>query len=283
MTTEAVATRDPLPVIQLDDQKIALIKRTIAKGATDDELQLFISQCRRTGLDPFARQIYCRKQWDSREGREVMSIGTSIDGFRVVAERTGKYVGQLGPFWCGKDGVWHDVWLHAEPPFAAKVGALRSDFKEPLWGTARYATYCQRKKDGSPTHTWFTMPDLMLGKCAEALALRRAFPQDLSGLYTSDEMGAVGNAAPPDLATPPPPSPVAPDPKDVTPPTEAELPSVDQWTKAFGDCKDLDDLKSCWAEEQKIHDRYAGEEQTALIRAKDKRKTVLMQEKGSLV
>jgi phage recombination protein Bet len=178
---------DVIPVhgtsLELSRDQVDLLKRTIAKDANDDEFALFLHLCKRSGLDPFARQIYAIK----RKGQLV--IQTSIDGYRLIADRTGLYAGSAAPLYDVDD---------AEHPNRALVtvyklvaGAARAFEAE-----ARWSEYAQ-VFSGKLGDMWEKMPYLMLGKCAEALALRKAFPQELSGLYTHDEMGQAESDARP--------------------------------------------------------------------------------------
>ncbi len=174
-----------LATLSFNQEQLDLIKTTIAPQArlTNNELAVFVEVCKRTGLDPFRRQIYAIKRKDNKSNTERVTHQTGIDGFRAIASRSGMYDGQLGPFWCGEDGLWHEVWLQAKPPAAAKVGVLRKGCREPFWAVARYGAYAD-----SNNNQWQIRPDVMLAKCCEALAIRKAFPEDVSGIYTNDEI-----------------------------------------------------------------------------------------------
>jgi phage recombination protein Bet len=156
-------------------EQTQLISTTIAPGCSPDELKLFAYACQRTGLDPFSRQIYAIK----RGGK--MTISSGIDGLRSIAERTGQLDGSSS-YWCGEDGVWVDVWISSKPPAAAKTIIYRKGCAHPFTATARFADF------NAGQGLWSKMPSVMIAKCSEAQALRRAFPADLSGVYSTDEM-----------------------------------------------------------------------------------------------
>lgn len=169
--------------IGFNEEQVAVIKKTIApEGTTDTELALFIQQCKRTQLDPFSRQIYATKI----QGK--LSVQATIDGFRLIAERSGDYQGQTIPLFMNKAGKWSEVWNEVGYPTASKVGVHKKGFIEPLYAIAKWDSYAQKTRDNKVAFMWAKMPEVMLAKVAEALALRKAFPNDLSGIYSQEEM-----------------------------------------------------------------------------------------------
>lgn len=164
--------------------QVDLIKTVIAKNATDDELKLFGTVCKRTGLDPFARQIYFQKYKD-QDGNERMTIITGIDGYRSTAAKTQQHA--------GTDDVVYEGVVKVEKvdaPEKATVTVYRfvNGQRVAFTATARWKEYYPGEKKG---FKWRQMPFLMLGKCAEALALRKAFPLELGGVYTPEEIEQI--------------------------------------------------------------------------------------------
>ena len=172
-------------------EQVDLIKRTICPDATEDELALFVQRCRSTGLDPFTGQIYLVK----RKGSPA-TMQTGIDGFRLVAQRTGERDGMDAPQWCGKDGIFHPIWTGSEPPVACSITVYRKGHSKGYPALAYWDFYAQTKAGGELNYMWSKGGPHMLAKCSEALALRQAFPNELSGLYTSDEMHQASEVTP---------------------------------------------------------------------------------------
>lgn len=140
-----------------------------------------------TRLDPFRNQLYFIYRYPKSQSASIptLTVQTSIDGLRITAERTGRYEGQSNVEWLYPDGKWRDYWhpSHKDArPIAARVGVYKKGFQQVLTAVAHFAEYV------GTSHFWTQKPALMLAKCAEALALRKAFPEELSGLYTSEEM-----------------------------------------------------------------------------------------------
>jgi phage recombination protein Bet len=181
----AVATSAPKRTLAerlgYEPDTLEFIRQEIANGAPDPQLEYFLRLCQSRGLDPTAREIYYIPRMDNGTRKWTAQIG--IDGYRAIAERTGLYDGQDAPtFTFGKDGKLE----------SATVVVYRKGSARGIPGTAYYAEYVQTK-DGKPTSMWQKMPRNQLAKCAEALALRKAFPRNLGGLYAAEEMEQAGN------------------------------------------------------------------------------------------
>jgi hypothetical protein len=200
-------------------QIAALATLGLGRHVTPDDLRVYFHQIRRTGLDPFLKQIYMIERMvynpDTKQREPRQTIQTGIDGFRLVvrrgADKLGVKLRHEGPFWCGPDGVWREIWPDPDnPPFAAKYTILLDG--EPFPAIAHFSEFVatrdeyepDREENGQkikgrktgrkiPAGQWVPpadggMPAHMLAKCAEAGASRKAFPQDLSGIYLNEEM-----------------------------------------------------------------------------------------------
>jgi phage recombination protein Bet len=194
--TTAITTTD------FSREQIDTIKQTVAKGATDSQLALFLQVCKSRSLDPFTKQVYFTPQ----------GIIVSIDGFRSIAERTG----------CYAPGPTRYEYDEQKSLVAAFVTVRK--LVAGTWFDLEESAFYEEYRGGSPI--WKKMPRVMLAKCAEARALRRAFSSELSGLYTQDEMDQAGAEAP--VYAPPVvvnPAPAAPKAKVTVLPAEPQEPT----------------------------------------------------------
>lgn len=169
-----------------DAQAQALFSMFNIGNASMETIQAYFHTCQTTGLDPFKRQIYLIE----RSGKWTPQ--TSIDGFRIIRDRSGVYDGDETE-WCGDDNVWGDAWLGEGFPKAARVKLHVKGRKLPVIAVALWREYVQTKSGGGVTQMWATKSAHMLAKVAEALAIRKAFPDDTGGLYTDDEMMQASN------------------------------------------------------------------------------------------
>ena len=170
--------------------QIEILKNSICKGVSDEEFQIFIMACNKTQLDPFMRQIYAVKRKSKKpDGSwgETMTIQTGIDGYRLIAERTGCYAPGPEPTYS----------YDSDGNLLSATSYIKKQTKDGTWHIVSASAYVDEymqtyfdKGSGSkqPTGMWVNMPRTMLSKCAEAQALRKAFPAEMSGVYTKEEM-----------------------------------------------------------------------------------------------
>lgn len=229
---QAPAAMARASVLSFTPEQEQMIRDAFANGASPSEFSVLMEIARARRLNPLLRQIHFVNRYDSAKGRKVWSTQVSIDGLRAIAERTGKYDGQDEPEYVVERGKL----------YAAKVRVYRKDWARPVVGVAHWDEYVQTTRDGDVTQFWKRMPRVMLAKCAEAIALRKAFPEDMSGLYVPEEMGEVARVerAPvsaPDLTS------------KLEESIEANWPAWEaKWRETFETATDMSELLELWAD-----------------------------------
>jgi phage recombination protein Bet len=181
-----VAIRSSSTPTEFSQEQVDILRKTLFKGFNDDEIKFSMAVCNRTGLDPFVRQVHFTKRIDrsTNEGRIVITTG--IDGFRLTASRSQGYAGSDEPvFELDKNGK----------PTKATVTVYKmvQGVRCPFTASVRWSEFYPG--DGKEGFMWRKMPFGQLGKCAEAQALRKAFPAELSNIYSHEEMHQANSTA----------------------------------------------------------------------------------------
>lgn len=194
MSTVLVVQNNDL--LTFDDNKLELIRKTVARDLTPVEFEFFMAVARSRGLDPIQNQIHAvvRGSGDKRK----MTIQVAIDGFRLIAARTGNFAGIDAPkFLYDKNGK----------PERCQITVYRmvQNQRCAFVATAKWSEFVP---EGNMAFMWNKMPEVMLSKVTEAQALRKAFPADLSGLYEDSEMHQADRDVTPQNEPTPPKQPV---------------------------------------------------------------------------
>lgn len=169
-----------------DPEVVNAIRTSIAHDATDAEFTMFMMMVKSSGLNPFRKEIWFiktkeKRWWDKKEGKEVVvppkvQMMTGINGYFAIANNHPQFDGME------ETAIEYDD----KGRFVRAVAkAWRKDRRFPSVGVAYWDEY--GPKDEGKT-LWHMKPRMMLAKVAESIALRKAFPQELNGLYTEEEM-----------------------------------------------------------------------------------------------
>lgn len=169
------------------------ILASLNPDADDEAIDLLENAASAYGLDPFRRQLCLLGHFDKRLNKKRWSILTTIDGLRAIANRTGQHAGTTDPAFDNDTKP-----TRATVTVTKLVGPVKAEFS----ATARWNEYYPGDLAGI---MWRRMPCVMLGKCAEALALRKGFPEEMAGLYSKEEMDQAASVEPPHQSAAPPP------------------------------------------------------------------------------
>ena len=190
-STGAVTTRADKTLSAWTPAESALIKTAVGADLTVEEFKTLLLMSAQKGLNPLNDEI-----WPVKYGGKTarMVLQTSIEGYIKIANKTGKF-GGFGPATVivrDKEGTLREIPLNLWDPdnqvlVRAVARVIHRDYDLPQEYSADYSFYC-KSYDGKPNNFWDKGPLLMLYKCAQAVALRRTFPAELSNLYTEYEM-----------------------------------------------------------------------------------------------
>lgn len=190
----------------LSDPQVALIRRTAAKDCNHDEFEQFMHVVSDLNLNPLRKQIYAFVYNKDKPDKRSMSIIIGIDGFRAIAERSGNYrPDDTAPEYRYDDALKGDTNPLGIATCSVKCFKRDSESGEwfPLIGFVTWNEFApisdewaydkdagRRKPTGKQelSGKWRDMPAHMIQKCAEAQALRKGWPEDLSGVYSAEEM-----------------------------------------------------------------------------------------------
>lgn len=191
-------------LVKFTPQQHSLIRSTIAKDANQIEFNLFMEMMQARGLNPLLRHAYCFIFHKDKADKRQMVIVVSREGQRAIAERTGAYrPDERAPRFvsdpAAKDAATNPLGL-----ISAEVSVYKHSHGEwfPVTEVAYWDEYApikegwdraESKGNGkfaldSKKEGWRKMPRIMLAKCAEMAALRKAFPDDFGGLYGEGEI-----------------------------------------------------------------------------------------------
>jgi phage recombination protein Bet len=177
-------------IVQWSDKQLSLIRNTVAKDTSPAEFDLFVHTCRAVRLDPLRKQVYAFVFGKKDPEKRQLTIVTSIGGYRSIAERTGAYrpddkaprfdMGEKNPDTnpLGIQRCEVTVYKHSHGEWWPVVGEAWWDEYVPLY----------KGKIDETKRGWIKMPRIMIAKCAEAAALRKAWPDDFANLYEESEI-----------------------------------------------------------------------------------------------